>query len=246
MKRGTPDHPKTRLLAAKLKLKRFQAVGVLESIWHFTAQYAKRGDIGKWSDEEIASAIEWDGDPSELIAALVAARLLDEDPTHRLLVHDWETHADQTVIRSDEVKKLGFARPMLANASNCSTNASQPTPEPSQSHSQSQSPTPAATPQLDFARVVFPDESWRTDETCTRLQEWVDARAKRHPPLIDPEERITAWMRLYPSFEVFRYSLDSAIGGVWATLQTIKTPPETEPPPKRRRVFNGTPEESAT
>lgn len=242
MKRGTPDHPKTRLLAARLKLTRYQVVGVLESLWHFTAQYAKRGDIGKWSDETIASAIEWEGDPAELIAALVSARFLDADTTYRLLVHDWESHADQTVTRSDEVKKQGFAKPTLANASNCSANASQPC----HSHKPEPEPEPAASQQLDFARLVFPDQSWKTDETCSRLQEWVDARAKRHPPLIDPEERITAWMRLYPSFEVFRYSLDSAIGSVWATLQTIKTPPETEPPPKRRRVFNGTPEESAT
>jgi len=213
---------------------------VLESLWHFTAQYAKRGDIGKWSDEEIASAIEWEGDPTELISALVSARLLDPDTTYRLLVHDWEAHADQTVARSDEVKKQGFARPTLANASNCSANASQPC----QSHKPEPEPEPEPEPgtirlipTLGFARICFPDPSWDTDETRQRLQQWLAARTKAHGPLTDPEERITAWMRLYPSWEVFRYSLDCAIGGAWKTLSTVKHPPPNESPPERRPVF---------
>ncbi len=116
MKRGTPDHPKTKALAARLDLKRWQVVGLLESLWHFTATYAKRGDIGKWSNIEIASAIEWQADPDALISALLECRWLDSSEPFRLLVHDWHDHADQTVSRSDEVKKLGFASVMLANA----------------------------------------------------------------------------------------------------------------------------------
>lgn len=130
MKRGTPDHPKTRMLAGRLNLKRYEVVGILESIWHFTASYAKRGDIGKWSNEEIARAVGWEGDPDELIDALVASKYLDECEQNRLLVHDWKEHADQTVARSEEVKKLGFASMMLANASRKLANASQPTPTP--------------------------------------------------------------------------------------------------------------------
>lgn len=130
MKRGTPDHPKTRMLAARLNLKRYQAVGLLESLWHFAASYAKRGDIGKWSNSEIAAAIDWEGDPDELITALVASNFLDECDEFRLLVHDWKEHADQTVMRSEEVKKLGFASIQLANASRKLKHASQPTPTP--------------------------------------------------------------------------------------------------------------------
>jgi hypothetical protein len=116
MKRGTPDHPKTRALAAKLDLKRWQVVGLLESLWHFTAGYAKRGDIGKWSNIEIASAIEWQGDADTLINSLLQCRWLDSSEAFRLLVHDWQDHADQTVSRSDEVKTLGFASIILDNA----------------------------------------------------------------------------------------------------------------------------------
>ena len=144
MKRGVPDHPKTKLLMTLLGLARYQAVGVLESIWHFAASYAKRGDIGRWTNQEIASAIGWDKDADGLIEGLVEARFLDADPKHRLLIHDWQEHCDQTVQRSEEVKKLGFIAPTLVenqqsppDASEQLVNASQPTP----------TPTPTPTPE---------------------------------------------------------------------------------------------------
>lgn len=95
MKRGTPEHPKTTRLMGILGIPRYQAVGILESIWHFTTRYATLGDIGKWTDEEIASAIGWEGDAHILISAMVTARFLDERQDCRLSVHDWNEHADE-------------------------------------------------------------------------------------------------------------------------------------------------------
>lgn len=139
MKRGTPDHPKVKALALKLNLRRYHVVGILESLWHFAANYAKRGDIGKWTDGEIAAALDWDGDAGELIAALTECRLLDRCKKHRLVIHDWAEHADQTVHRSQDVHVNGFAElesitddEMLADASSQLGNASQP--KPCQSH----------------------------------------------------------------------------------------------------------------
>lgn len=144
MKRGTPDHPKTKRLAELLKLARWQVVGLLESLWHFTSNYAKRGDIGKWSNAEIASHLEWSQcAPDELIAALINSRLVDECSQNRLLVHDWEDHCDQTVRRSEEVKNLGFAKQSPVVVSTLLSNVSQP--GQSQSQSQSQSPAKAGT-----------------------------------------------------------------------------------------------------
>jgi len=120
MKRGTPDHPKTKHLIQLLGIARYEAVGILESLWHFAANYAKRGDIGKWSNREIAAALDWRGDPEALIEALTEAHWLDPSDEFRLTIHDWPDHADQTVQRCEEVKKLGYASKnykMLANAS---------------------------------------------------------------------------------------------------------------------------------
>jgi len=108
MKRGTPNHPKTLELAAALGLPRWGAVGVLETLWHFAAQYARRGDVGRHTDGAIAEGLGWQGDTGRLMAALVETRWLDRCRCHRLRIHDWPEHADQTVRRTDEVKRLSF------------------------------------------------------------------------------------------------------------------------------------------
>lgn len=73
------------------------AVGHLELLWHFTAEFAPQGDIGKYSDEWIESGCYWHGRKGRLIAALIEARWVDQHNTHRLVVHDWHEHADDSV-----------------------------------------------------------------------------------------------------------------------------------------------------
>ncbi len=109
MKRGTTDHPKTLRLAKLLQIERWGAVGILESLWHFTARHAIRGDIGRWSDEDICEAIGWEQEPGKLIDALVEAGWLDRDEVHRLLVHDWHDHADDTVKKTLRNRQEAFA-----------------------------------------------------------------------------------------------------------------------------------------
>src|SRR5678815_4241072 len=99
MKSGTPNHPKTKALARRLRVALPHAVGILEMLWHFGRDYARQGDIGRFSDGEIADAVAW---PSErpvedLIEALLAERWLDKNPQHRLLIHGWSEHADKAV-----------------------------------------------------------------------------------------------------------------------------------------------------
>ena len=111
MLRKAHESPKLKRLKRRLQIPQYQVVGLLESLWHMTATQAPRGDIGKWSNEDIAAHLEWAGNETELIEALVGCGWLDTDPRHRLLVHDWATHADQNVRRSPEVKAEGFATP---------------------------------------------------------------------------------------------------------------------------------------
>jgi hypothetical protein len=152
MKRGTPDHPKARALGAALGLLRWQVAGLLETLWHFAAGYARRGDVGRHTDQEIADHLEWKGDATALVDALAATRWLDRCACHRVRIHDWPQHADQTVQRTEEVKKLGFLpcydartqaqpEPKLAEEPSffdVAEKASQPSPSPS--------PSPTKTP----------------------------------------------------------------------------------------------------
>jgi hypothetical protein len=108
MKRGTPDHPKTITLAASLRVDRYVAVGLLELLWHFTAKYTPQGDIGKYSNCAIADALHWKKDPERLISALIASHWLDEDSRYRLLVHDWQDHADDATKKHLIRQNRGF------------------------------------------------------------------------------------------------------------------------------------------
>ena len=97
MKRTAPGHPKIRRFARRLQVPLYGAIGLLELLWHGTAKHAPAGNIGRFDDDEIADLMAWDGDPAELVRALVDCRLLDEHPEHRLLVHGWAKHSDDAV-----------------------------------------------------------------------------------------------------------------------------------------------------
>ena len=94
MKRGTPRHPKVTDLATAIKKEVYSAAGLLELLWHFTAEFAPRGDVGRHTDGAIAKAIHWRGNAAALTKALVDSRWLDMCDICRLAVHDWPQHAD--------------------------------------------------------------------------------------------------------------------------------------------------------
>ena len=77
MKRGGPTHPKLLELCDILGCRRPTAVGYLELLWHFTANYAPRGDIGRFSDHWIESACDWTGPHGKLLAALIKVGYVD-------------------------------------------------------------------------------------------------------------------------------------------------------------------------
>ena len=123
MKRGTPDHWKMKDLAGRLKIPVPYAVGIMEMLWHYTAKYHPRGDIGSAPDWAIADAAGWNcgrrrdrvgqdsGKLAAFIDALVVSRWLDRDKTYRIIVHDWPDHADESVKRLLKEKGLSFVSP---------------------------------------------------------------------------------------------------------------------------------------
>jgi hypothetical protein len=97
LKRGTPRSPKLLHLAKLLKVKIPTAVGYLELLWHFTAEFAPQGDIGKYDDRWIEAALFWTGRQGFLIHCLTVAGWLDDHSERRLVIHDWHDHADDAV-----------------------------------------------------------------------------------------------------------------------------------------------------
>lgn len=102
MKRGTTEHPKFKRLVRRLDRDGSAVGGILEFLWHFTARVAPAGDVGRFSNEDIAEACMTSVPPDELIEALVVERWLDrhDDPEVRLVVHGWAEHADDNVHRA--------------------------------------------------------------------------------------------------------------------------------------------------
>ena len=108
MKRGTPEHPKVYDLMEIIKRRRPEVLGYLELLWQFTAKYTPRGDIGLFSDARIEAACDWSGRKGQLLDALVQARWVDRDDQYRLVIHDWEAHADGVVKKRLQRDKLNF------------------------------------------------------------------------------------------------------------------------------------------
>ncbi|WP_158750256.1 hypothetical protein [Acidobacterium sp. S8] len=111
MKREAPTNTKLKRLCWMLDLPLYVVVGILELLWHMTARERPRGDIGNnHSDEDIALGIDYRNDPTKLIEALVECRLLDRHPKYRLVVHDWNEHAEDSI-------DIKLARAVLTYAS---------------------------------------------------------------------------------------------------------------------------------
>ncbi len=115
MKREAVGHTKMKRLCRNLGIELWQAIGLLDSIWMLTAREAPRGDLGKLSNEDIALAIEYRGDETKMIEALVSSGWLDRDPIERLVIHDWHEHAEDTVHRRVARARLTFAGGFVPN-----------------------------------------------------------------------------------------------------------------------------------
>jgi hypothetical protein len=134
--RGTLTHWKTRMLAQSLGIDPSFALGLLESLWHVTAEDAPGGNIGRLSNQAIAMQMFTSMDPDRLIKALIASKHLDEHPVHRLLVHDWDKHADYNTKRKVARQNGsmftigGEVQPITRDDASLSTNNRPPEPEP--------------------------------------------------------------------------------------------------------------------
>ena len=95
--RGTLTHRKTRRLAKMLGISPVFALGILEALWHVTAEQTPDGAIGKLSNLDISEEMFYDGDHDQLVDALIESGWIDRSETHRLVIHDWSVSADTSV-----------------------------------------------------------------------------------------------------------------------------------------------------
>ncbi len=109
MKHLTPESMKFKKLQRRLGVSAVVVAGTLEFLWIATQKNAKRGDIGQFSNEEIAIECGWEGDPDAFIEALIDCGWLDVCDTCRLVVNSWD------IISRDYREPIG-RRPDLGTA----------------------------------------------------------------------------------------------------------------------------------
>jgi len=141
MRRGAPDHWKMRELANLMKVPARWALpwanGTIERLFHYAAKYHPQGDVGKAPNWAIAEACGFPpASANELVEALVGSRWLDLDKTHRLLVHDWPEHCDDTVKKTLKNRGLAFFFPENSSTVDGKIRPSLSFPQPSLSQPQ--------------------------------------------------------------------------------------------------------------
>jgi hypothetical protein len=109
MKRGTDALIKFKFLQQRLGLNRRETKSILQEIWDLAAINCPRGDIGKFTNEQIAFGIEYDGNANELIDILVETGWLDRMDSCRLYIHDWQDHCEDSIHASLARNRQTFA-----------------------------------------------------------------------------------------------------------------------------------------
>ena len=203
MKKEGLTHPKMADLAARLGVELPYAIGTMELLWAFTGDHAAQGDVGKWGNTVISAAVLWKGEPDVLIAAMVSARLLDEDSIHRLLVHHWPAHCQSWVHAKLAKLKLSFYKPSGGRGKRVTEYSIEPSPEasveaatlpsspskpsPSKPSSGVASATPCASsdaPQDDSAAIRIVFEHYRLyhprafPRPSSKTKEWPKIKAR--------------------------------------------------------------------
>lgn len=107
------QHPKTKKLARLLGASVPQVVGHLHLLWWWAFDYAQDGDLSRYSAEDIADAVLWEGSATLLLTALLDARFLDQ-PDGNPRIHDWDQYGGKLLAkrRADSARQRSTPVPM--------------------------------------------------------------------------------------------------------------------------------------
>jgi hypothetical protein len=206
MKAGTQNHLKTKRLKRLLKRPLYQIVGVLETLWLLAADCADEGNIGKFTDEEIADYLEWDGNPVELVRALSDAGWTDLDASGRPVIHGWIEHCPEYI--KDRIRKR-MARATKEGHALC----------PSRTYVSSPPDTAGHTPDLAGLRPSIPNPTNpnQSQPNPTKQEPSADAEGSKPKPVYSAA--FLAWYAAYPR-KVGKQDASTAYGRAIARIAT--------------------------
>lgn len=211
MKRGTPDHPKMKRLTRVLRINRAWSVGILESLWHWAGRFAPQGDIGRYPDGDIAEAVFWPKEPGILIEGLIESEWVDRDTAHRLVIHDWPDHAEESVKKYlkrnklDFVKSGGFVQTFSGQVQQTAEKVCLPEPVPIPK------PKPSVLLQMP--------PPWNSALCVGVFQEWFAYLTRIGKQPIDPDQSAVAATSLFSCVEELQANMRYAMANEWRTLK---------------------------
>ncbi len=107
------NHPKTKKMARKLGETIPSTIGRLHFLWWWAMDYAQTGDLSKFEPSDIADAVMWDGNPNEVLTALIESGFIDACEDGTLAIHDWNDYAGRLIDKrkqNTERKRLSRER----------------------------------------------------------------------------------------------------------------------------------------
>ena len=118
------DHPKRDRLCELLfvgavpdDVAELASIGVLLNLWWWAIDYARDGDLSKFSDRQIAKGCGYAGDPVLLVQSLTAAGFIDKKPRR---IHDWEEYGGTLIAKKarDAARKRESRKHAVRGTSN--------------------------------------------------------------------------------------------------------------------------------
>lgn len=238
MKANTPELMKFKRLQRKLSESRRGTVGLLESMWIEVSRNCPEGDIGRFSNEEIAIMVDWDGDPDLLVESLVDCKWLDKCSTHRLVVHDWSDHCP-TYIKgglSKRGKVIAIATSHEVQAIASVVEASATSPELPSTYSIQAKPIQANSSKMASQAESTPSRHLICDDFRKLWDTWKNKLAVNNGTMMDS---FTEQAQLYElecfetpeAIEIVRFSVSRTKCNNLITNGDHK--PRAKPPPRR-------------
>lgn len=214
---GFISHPKT----VKLR-RRIGSDGVLSliALYGFTAQNKPDGRLADMSDEDVAIAAGWDGEPAVFISALMECRFLDDCDGH-FAVHDWAMHngwAANAQARSEQSRSAAEQRwerkramPNRADSNAVSTdqhNGQNKSAMPTDANSNAPIPSPFPSPSPNQENPPFTPHGGNQALPTADVFIWAPARTeagnkgKPMPDVAITLQKVAEWRATFPLIDV--------------------------------------------
>ena len=205
-------HPKTKKLARLLGVNLPTAVGHLHYFWWWALDFAQDGLLTKYDADDIADAMQWDGDPNTLLDAMISAGYID-DTDEGLAIHDWAEYAGKLLERRAKDRARKRAAAEAAGV-----------PQPIRRKSAGKDEEDDETPSASFVtnQPTIPNQPNTTDSTEPDrtephqpageppLQERRFAEFwKAYPKKVGKASCQKAWLKLKPTAELFAHIMSA-------------------------------------